>query len=100
VSVQGTLTLDARGDSSAIFVVQGSSLTFAQGANVVLANGAAPDRVFFVSTSTVSVGDSARVRGVLRASGDIVLNRASTLTGRAVSVNGAVSLTSATVTQP
>lgn len=100
VTVQGALTLDARGDPSAVFVVQGSALTFAQGANVVLANGAAADRVFFVSTSTAAVNDNARVRGVLLASGDITLNRASTLGGRAVSVSGAVSLLSATVTQP
>ncbi|GEK22594.1 ice-binding family protein [Cellulomonas xylanilytica] len=100
VAVSGTLTLDARGDSSALFVVQGSSLTFGQNARVVLANGASPDRVFFVSTSTTSVGDGAAVRGVLLSSGDIVLGRSSTLAGRAVSVNGAVTLTAASVTQP
>ncbi|WP_315096678.1 ice-binding family protein [uncultured Cellulomonas sp.] len=100
VDVQGTLTLDARGDSSAIFVLQGSSLTFAANASVALVNGASADRVFFVSTSTAVVGEAASVRGVLLASGDIALQRGSRLTGRAISLNGAVTLTAAAVTQP
>lgn|GEM_PF-1180137 len=99
VQVTGTLTLDARGDSSALFVFSGTALTFAAGASVVLANGAAADRVLFLSTSTVSVTDSTLVRGVLLAHGDIAVTR-STVAGRLVSTQGGVVLTRATVTPP
>lgn len=100
VQVTGTLTLDAKGDPSATFVLQGSSLSFASGAQVVLKNGAQSDNVLFVSTSTLTVADSVRARGVLLASGDVTLARYTTLEGRAFSLNGGVSLTRVTVTQP
>lgn len=99
VTVSGTLTLDALGDPSATFVVQGTSLTFAPGARVELAGGATLDRALFVSTGTTLVSDNATVRGVLLSSGDVTLQRG-TLLGRAFSLNGAVTLTRATVDQP
>jgi hypothetical protein len=100
VTVQGTLTLDARGDTSAVFVVSGSSMTFAPGTQVVLKNGASPDKVFFVSTSTTTVGRAAAVRGVLIGPGDVVLDKDTTLVGRAISLQGAVSTKGVTITQP
>ncbi len=99
VQVTGTLTLDARGDASALFVVTATSLTFAPGSAVVLANGAAADRVVFLSTSTANVGDGAHVRGVLLANGDLTAARAS-VTGRLVSLRGGVHLTRTMVTAP
>ena len=100
VTVSGTLTLDAGGDPGRTFVVSGTSITFAQGANVVLKNGAAADKVFFVSSSTITTGDSTQLRGVLLANGDLAINRYSTLQGRAISLQGAVTITQVDVTQP
>lgn len=99
VQVTGTLTLDARGDATALFVLTGTSLTFAAGSQVVLANGASADRVVFLSTSTVTVADGAQVRGVVLASGDVSATRA-TVAGRLVSTQGAVLLRAVTVTAP
>ncbi|ADG75731.1 hypothetical protein Cfla_2847 [Cellulomonas flavigena DSM 20109] len=99
VQVTGTLTLDARGDASALFVLTGTALTFAAGSAVVLANGASADRVLFLSTSTASVAESAQLRGVLLAQNDVTVSRAA-VTGRIVSTQGGVLLTRATVTSP
>ncbi|GIG19285.1 hypothetical protein Cch01nite_00090 [Cellulomonas chitinilytica] len=100
VTVSGTVTFDAGGDPSRTFVVSGSSLTFAPGATVALKRGAAPDKIFFVSGSTVTAGDGSQLRGVLLANGDVTINRDSTLQGRAISLQGAVTLTRVQVTQP
>ncbi|MFS0703172.1 ice-binding family protein [Cellulomonas sp. 179-A 9B4 NHS] len=99
VQVGGTLTLDARGDASALFVFSGTSLTFAAGSSVVLANGASADRVLFVSTSTAVLNDGALVRGLVLANGDVTATRA-TVAGRLVSLNGGVALTRTNVTAP
>lgn len=100
VQVDGTLTLDAGGDPSAVFVVSAAALTFGQGASVVLTNGASPDKVFFVSESTTVVSGGATLRGVLLAQSDVRVDRGTTLTGRIVSLHGAVDLKNATVAQP
>lgn len=98
VQVAGTLTLDARGDASAVFVVTATSLTFAGGANVVLANGASADRVFFLSTSTATATD-AQVRGVVLARNDVTLTRAF-VGGRVLSLQGGVELARTNVSAP
>ncbi|WP_230685008.1 ice-binding family protein [Cellulomonas sp. JZ18] len=99
VHVTGTLTLDARGDASAVFVITGTSVTFTAGSSVVLVNGASADRVLFLGTSTVTVSEGAYVRGVVLANGDVSLVRA-TVAGRVVSTQGAVLLRAATIAAP
>ena len=100
VTVQGTLVLDARGDASAVFVVQAGALSFAPSTQVVLTNGAAADKVFFVSDSTTTAGTSAALGGVLLGQGDITLDKGTTLTGRAISLQGAVATKNASIVQP
>ena len=100
VTVQGTLVLDARGDSSSVFVVQAGTLSFAPGTQVVLTNGASADKVFFVSGSTTTVATSATLSGVLLGQGDITIDKATTLTGRAISLQGAVSTKNNSIVQP
>ncbi|MGY4645770.1 ice-binding family protein [Cellulomonas sp. URHB0016] len=100
VTLQGTVTLDARGDASSVFVVQADALTFAPGTKVVLANGAATDKVFFVSGSTATVGSAVALRGVLLAQSDVSLDKDTTVAGRVISLQGGVSTKSVSVTQP
>lgn len=99
VQVTGTLTLDARGDASALFVLTATAQTFAAGSTVTLTNGASADRVLFLSTSTTSVAENAQVRGVVLAQNDISAARAA-VTGRLVSTQGGVLLSRTTVTAP
>jgi signal peptidase I len=100
VTVQGTVTFDAGGDPSAVFVVQAGTVTFAPGTRVVLANGAAPDKIFFVSGSTTTVGWGSALRGVLLGQGDMLLDKDAALVGRAISLQGAVTTKGAAVAQP
>jgi signal peptidase I len=99
LQVRDTLTLDAHGDPSAVFVITATSLSFAQRATVVLRGGASPDRIFFVSTSSLTAAADVQARGVLIARDDITLDRAA-LTGRAFALRGTVTLSRATVTAP
>jgi signal peptidase I len=100
IEVQGRLTLDAGGDPSASFVLSGSSVTFAPGSSVVLANGASPNKVFFVSSGEVVVNSGVPVHGVLLAQSNIRLERDAMLTGRAYSLQGEVSMKGISVVQP
>jgi signal peptidase I len=100
VQVRDELVLDAGGDPSAEFVLAARSLTVAAAARVVLRGGASPNRVFLVSSTTITVGEGAALQGVLLAEGSITLAQHTTLTGRALSTSGGVTLVRATVTSP
>jgi type VI secretion system secreted protein VgrG len=92
----GTLLLDAQHDSNALFVFQiGTSLTTAADSAVAVINGGADTGVFFdVGTSAV-LGTGSQFVGNLIANESITMNTsASLLCGRAVALNGAVTLDS------
>lgn len=92
----GALILDARHDANALFVFQiGTSLTTAAASSVKVINGGADTGVFFdVGTSAV-LGTGSEFVGNLIASESITFNAsASLLCGRAVALNGAVTLDS------
>jgi hypothetical protein len=75
-------------------------VTFAPGSSVVLANGASPNKVFFVSSGEVVVNSGVPVHGVLLAQSNIRLERDAMLTGRAYSLQGEVSMKGISVVQP
>lgn len=92
----GTLLLDAQHDSNALFVFQiGTTLTTAAASAVTVINGSADTGVFFdVGTSAV-LGTGSQFVGNLIANESITFNAsASLLCGRAVALNGAVTLDS------
>lgn len=90
----GTLILDAQNMANALFVFQiGTTLTTASASGVNVINGAADTGVFFdVGTSAV-LGAGSMFAGNLLATDSITLNAgASLLCGRALALNGAVTL--------
>jgi signal peptidase I len=97
-STGGTLTLDAKGDPSARFVFRAtSSITMAQRARIVLANGAQAANVYWIAGTTATLGnltttspDTVAVGNYL-VTGDIAL-RGVLLIGRVVSFSGAVAI--------
>ena len=92
----GTLFLDAQHDADALFVFQiGTSLTTAADSAVTVINGSADTGVFFdVGTSAV-LGTGSQFAGNLIANESITMNTsARLLCGRAVALNGAVTLDS------
>lgn len=95
------LTLDAQGDSEAVFIIQTSSstLTIANGRQVILAGGAKANNVFWSVGTQATIGTTARVKGTILAGTSISLDTGATLEGRALA-NAAVTLLSNTITVP
>ena len=96
--ITGTLTLDAAGDPSAVWIFQaGSSLTTAAGvgspaSTVALANGAQACHVFWQIGSSATLGNYSDFVGNILAYTSITLDPYATVNGRALAENGAVTL--------
>jgi hypothetical protein len=100
LGITGNLTLDAQGDSTAVWIFQiGSTLTTAAG-SVKLQNGALPQNVFWQIGSSATLGTGTTMAGNLMANQSISLNTGVTLNGRALASVGAVTLISDTVNVP
>ena len=99
--VNGTVFLDARGDSNAFFIIRGNlSLNVANGAEVVLMNGAQACSVFWRIASAVTIGTTVQFYGTVIAGSAITMNTGSTLTGRALAQTEGVQLDANAITVP
>lgn len=100
MGITGTLTLDGGGDPNAVFVFQaGSSLTTASSSDVVLINGAQACNVFWQVTSSATLGTGTTFAGNILALTSITDNSGSTVEGRLLARNGAVTLDDTTITE-
>jgi hypothetical protein len=89
-SLAGAMTLDAAGDSNAVFVFRiAGDFNAANGASVNLANGARAFNAYFVSSKT-TIGAGSSIDASLISDGDVMVNDGSSVTGRTISVNGDV----------
>jgi hypothetical protein len=90
----GTLTLDAQNDANAQFVFQiGSTLTTASGSSVHVIN--APScfgNEFWQVGSSATLGTTTQFAGTIVALTSITLNTGANISGRALAINGAVTL--------
>lgn len=97
----GTLTLNGQGNANAVFVIAiGSTLTTAPNAAVVLVGGAQAANVHWQVGSSATLGTGTAFRGNIVAFQSITLNAGSSLIGRALARNGAVTLDSSHVSVP
>ena len=95
VSNTGTVTLDAAGNPNAMFIFQvGGALSMAAGAQVVLSHGAEASHVFWQVNGAAAIGATATFTGTLMALDAIAVGAGSEVNGRALALNGAVSLNS------
>ncbi|HEY0232138.1 MAG TPA: ice-binding family protein [Dokdonella sp.] len=95
----GTLTLDAQGNSAAVFVFQiGSTLTTASNANVVIINGGTDCNVFWQVGSSATLGTTTAFIGNILALTSITLTTGTSVSGRVLARNGAVTMDSNDVT--
>lgn len=101
-SIQGILTLNGGGDPDALFVIRvAGALTSVAASQVVLANGADPANVFFVSQGATALGANTIFRGTaLAVNGAAGIGNAGILNGRLLSTNGAVTTDTNVVTNP
>ena len=99
LGLTGTLTLDAQGNSNAVFVFQaGSTLTTASASHVKLVKGAQSCNVFWQVGSSATLGSSSVLAGNILALASISMDNGVTVDGRALAREGAVTLINDTIT--
>jgi hypothetical protein len=95
----GDLTLDAQGNSAAVFIFQiSSTLTTGSGSHIILANGATACNVFWQVGSSATLGTNSVFNGTIMAQTSITITTGVTMQGRALAMNGAVTLDSDLIT--
>lgn len=101
LGLTGSLTLDAQGDPSTVFVFQSASTLIAtSGSSVALVNGANPCNVFWQVGSSATIGTGAQFSGTVLALTSISAQTGAVITGRLLARNGAVTLDTNTITRP
>jgi uncharacterized repeat protein (TIGR01451 family) len=99
--ITGTLTLDAQGNPDAVFIFQAAStLITAAASNVNLINGAQASNVFWVVGSSATLGSNSALQGNVLALTSITVTTGTIIDGRALALNGAVTLDTNTITAP
>lgn len=96
----GDLTLNAQGDTSAIWVFQiASDLTTIGGAggNIILSGGAQAKNVFWQVGNSATIGDFTAFKGTVLALTSITMKSGATADGRLLARNGSVVLTSTNI---
>ena len=96
----GNLILNAQGNSNAFWVFQvadGFTTIGGAGGDIILANGAKAENVFWQIGSSATIGDYTSFKGNILALTSITLNTGATIEGRILAINGAVVLTSANI---
>ncbi|MEO5895767.1 MAG: IPTL-CTERM sorting domain-containing protein [Vicinamibacterales bacterium] len=89
----GTLTLNAQGNPSAVFIFKtGSTLTTASSSTVSLINGGSSCNVFWQVGSSATLGTATTFAGNIMALTSISLTTGARISGRALARNGAVTL--------
>jgi len=97
LALTGTVTLDAEGDPSAIFIFQGdAAMNTAAASNVNLVNGAVASNVYWQVHGAVGTGGLSSMSGTIMAAGAITLGAGSQVIGRALSY-GTVTMAANTV---
>jgi hypothetical protein len=90
----GTLTLDAQGDSNAVFIFKiGSTLTTASGSSVIVINNGISCNAFFQVGSSATLGSDTSFTGNILALTSITMVTGADIEGgRALALNGALTL--------
>lgn len=97
----GDLTLDAKGDATAVFIIQvASTLTTTAGRKVFLVGNAKAANVFWQVGSSATLGTTSVMHGTILADQAITMKTGAVLTGRLLARIAAVSLDSNTIVLP
>jgi len=87
----GNLTLDAQGDTNAVWIFQiGTTFDVTPGLQVILANGAQASNIFWQVGSSATIDTTAVMQGNILAAVSVTVNGGATLNGRALALTGAV----------
>jgi hypothetical protein len=92
-TLQGTLTLDAKGDPNAFWIFQlRTGLSTAPASAVRVINGGWEGNVFWQVEGQAALGEGTAFIGNILSSKSIILGAGATLSGRALALDGAVTL--------
>jgi hypothetical protein len=100
-SAAGTLTLDAQGNSNALFIFKfGAAFNTGASTTVALINGASASNVFWLAQGAIGLGASTTMKGTLLANnGAVSLGATCTLDGRMLSTAGAIGIDTSSITK-
>ncbi len=88
-AIAGNLYLNARGNASAVFIIQvGNALSVLPNARIKLINGALACNVFWQVGATFTTATDDSIKGNFFCNGAITLGQRTTLIGRAFTING------------
>ena len=97
----GDLTFDAKGNSSAIFIIQiASTLTTTSDRKVFLTGGALASNIFWQVGSSATFGTTSAFKGNVMANQSITFNTGATLEGRALTSIGGITMEGNTIVKP
>jgi hypothetical protein len=97
----GDLTFDAKGNASAVFIIQiASTLTTTSGRKVILSGEASASNIFWQVGSSATFGTTSVFKGTVMAMQSITFDTGATLNGRALAFTGAVTLAGNTIVKP
>ena len=101
LDLSGAVTLDAQGDPNAVFVFQiGAGFTTASSSSIVLIGAAQACNVFWQVGSSATLGTNSTFVGTVMALTSITVTTGTTVQGRALARNGAVTLDNNVFTAP
>ena len=99
VNLDGVIVLDGKGDvdSKFVFIIDGDLTTSEPlpsnpSSGLLLQNGAQAKNIFWIVRGKVRFGSSTSFQGTILSLGDIILGSGTNLIGRAISLEGGVSL--------
>lgn len=97
----GNLTLDARGDPSAVWIFQiATTLTTTSGRQVILSGSAESTNVFWQVGTSATLGSTSTLQGTIIADQSITLTSGATVNGRVMARLAAVTLDSNVIVKP
>jgi hypothetical protein len=97
----GDLTLDARGDTNAVFIFQmASTLSTTMGRQVILSGGAKAANIYWQVGSSATLGTISVFKGNILALTSITLQNGAAVEGRLLARTAAVTLDTNTITLP
>ena len=101
LGLTGALTLNALGNSNAIFIIQiASTLITGTGSQVILSGGAQAKNIIWQVGTSATLGTNSIFKGTIMADQSITLNTGAKMTGRALARVGAVTLDTNSVVTP
>ena len=94
----GDLTFNAKGNASAVFIIQiASTLTTTSGRKVILSGGAMASNIFWQVGSSATFGTTTVFKGTVLAMQSITFNTGATLDGKALARIGGITMAGNTI---